>query len=102
MRMNVTSSNLVILVRELSWGFIGLTLEQIITQDFSDFSVVIYFFKRILLTSYGAVVLYKSTEWDGTLLPRYPIIVNFSTNFYICISGALSIIEDQMNQRKNK
>ena len=35
-----------ILVRESSWGFIGLTLEQIKTQDFSDFSVVIYFLKE--------------------------------------------------------
>ena len=35
-----------ILVRELSWGFIRLTLEQIKTQDFSDFSVVIYFLKE--------------------------------------------------------
>ena len=51
-------------------------------------------FKRILLTSYGAVVLYKSTEWDGTPKPWYPIIVNFSTNFYICTSGAISKINE--------
>ena len=85
-----------ILVRELSWDFIGLTLEQIKAQDFSDYPLLCsdLLLKRILLTSYGAVVLYKSTEWDGTPRPWYPIIVNFSTNFYICTSGAISKINE--------
>lgn len=62
------------LVRELSWCFIGLKLEQIKPQDnvIIQFSIVIYFnyFYRLHMVL-----------WYYTNLPKYPIIVNFLKTF---------------------
>ena len=60
-----------ILVRESSWGFIGLTLEQIKTQDFSDyhFSVVIYFLKEFY---WLLMVLWYYTNLPSGMVLSHP------------------------------
>ena len=87
-----------ILVRELSWDFIGLTLEQIKAQDFSDYPLLCsdLLLKRILLT-YGAVVVWYDTNLlSGTVHPSLvpKSSLTFQQTFtFAPVSGALSKIK---------